>query len=94
MVPRFEWDPKKAAENLKKHGVSFEEAKTVFGDPLSSTIPDVAHSTRDQERLITVGHSARVRTLRVAHVDQGCVVRIIGARLATRPEREAYEEGQ
>lgn len=94
MELRFEWDPKKAAQNLKKHGVPFEEARTVFGDPLSSTIADPSHSAPDEERFATVGHSSRDRTLKVVHVDRGCVVRIVSARLATRSEREAYEEGE
>ena len=76
---RFEWDGKKAAANLARHGVSFEEACTVFGDPLSDTFDDPDHSA-DERRFLIVGASDRGRMLIVAHTDDGAVVRIISAR--------------
>ena len=87
---RFEWDAAKADRNLIKHGVSFEEAATVFGDPLSDTFDDPAHSKAEQ-RFIIIGSSERGRMLIVAHTDDGEVVRIISAREPTRAERESYE---
>ena len=87
---RFEWDPAKAAANLHKHGVSFEEASTVFGDTLSSTVPDPAHGEVEQ-RFVTFGVSAAGRALVLAHTDRGDVVRIISARSMTTAERRAYE---
>jgi uncharacterized protein len=88
----FEWDPNKAEANLNKHKVSFHEAATVFGDPLSITVPDPDHSF-EEERYITVGSSDRGRLLMVAHTEQDERVRIISARELTRTERDAYEEG-
>ena len=88
----FEWDKRKAAANLKKHGVSFEEAATVFGDPLSITIEDPDHS-EDETRFVIIGQSYQGRTIIVAHAERGDNIRIISARLATRRERQAYEEG-
>jgi uncharacterized DUF497 family protein len=90
----FEWDPKKATQNKKKHGVSFEEASTVFNDPLSLRIPDPVHSTPDEPRFVTVGQSSRGETLVVVHCERGDATRIISARKATRYERKAYEEGK
>lgn len=90
MSLRFEWDGGKAGRNIEKHGVSFEEAATVFGDPLSLTIEDPAHSW-SEERFVTVGDSFAHRLLVVAHTDRGDVVRIISAREATRRERKDYE---
>ena len=87
----FEWDSKKARLNRKKHRVSFEEAATVFGDPLALTFPDPDHSETEQ-RFITVGMSGAKRVLVIAHADRNDTVRIISARLATRHEREHYEE--
>jgi len=87
----FEWNPEKAARNLRKHGVAFTEAATVFGDPLSVTVPDPDHS-EDEDRYITIGLSDRNRLLMVAHAERGKRIRIISARELTRPEREAYEE--
>ena len=81
----FAWDENKAAGNLGKHGVSFEEAATVFGDPLSDTFDDPDHSVEEQ-RFIIVGTSERGRILVVAHTDDGEVVRIISAREPTRGE--------
>ena len=87
----FEWDESKAKSNLAKHGVSFEEACTVFGDPLSLTIPDPAHS-RVEERSIVLGQSHRRKLLVVVHTERGDNVRIISARRASRRERKSYEE--
>ncbi len=87
----FEWDPAKAASNVRKHSVSFQEAATVFADPLSVTALDPDHSV-DEERLIIVGTSARLRPLIVAFAERGDRVRIISARRLTRSERNAYEE--
>ncbi len=89
---QFEWDPKKAASNFAKHGVSFDEASTVFGDPLATTRPDPDHSA-NEERLLTTGISRQHRTLIVWHTDQDDTVRIIGARETTASERRTYESG-
>lgn len=88
---RFEWDENKAASNLTKHGVSFEEAVTVFGDPLSDTMPDPDHSL-EEHRFIT-GSTESGKIVVVAHTDDGETVRLIGAREATYGERRFYEEG-
>ena len=90
---RFEWDDKKALANLAKHGVSFEEAATVFGDPLSDTFDDPDHSAEEQ-RFLIVGASDRGRMLIVAHTDDEAVVRIISAREPTSGERKSYEESR
>jgi hypothetical protein len=90
---QFEWDPGKAASNLAKHGVSFEEACTVFGDPLATTVRDPDHS-EDEERLLTTGVSNKRRVVIVWHTEQDEVVRIIGAREATSRERRTYESGE
>jgi len=90
---KFEWDPRKADSNLNKHGVSFQEAASVFGDALSITYHDPDHSAREQ-RFITVGMSRSGRVLMVAHTDRGDNVRIISARKTTRKERRYYEEGE
>ena len=90
---KFEWDPNKAARNLKKHGVSFHEAATVFGDSLSTTFPDPDHSD-DEDRYITIGLSSGGRLLFVSHADRGDRVRLISAREATRGERMSHEEGK
>lgn len=89
----FSWDENKAARNLAKHGVSFEEAATVFGDPLSDTFDDPEHSA-DERRFLIVGMSERGRLLIVAHADDGPVVRVISARELTRVERAFYEESR
>lgn len=89
---QFEWDPAKAAENLAKHGVSFEEAATVFRDTLSATGTDPDHSV-GEERFVTFGVSTSGRLLLVAHTEHGGIIRIISARLATAGERMIYEEG-
>ena len=89
---RFEWDAAKAADNLATHGVSFEEAATVFRDVLSATGPDPDHSI-GEERFVTFGVSTSGRLLVVAHTEVGDIIRIISARLATSGERKIYEEG-
>ena len=88
----FKWDPRKAAANLKKHGIDFHEAATVLDDTLSTTFPDTEHSSLEP-RFLTVGMSGRGRLLVVAHTEAGDAIRIISARPATRHERGFYEEG-
>ena len=90
---KFEWDPQKADGNLKKHGVSFQEAASVLGDTLSITYPDPDHSVREH-RFITVGMSRSRRVLMVAHTDRRDNILIISARKTTRTERRYYEEGE
>jgi uncharacterized DUF497 family protein len=92
MAIGFSWDSRKAPGNERKHGVSFEEAVTAFGDLLSITIPDPDHSV-DENRFVLIGLSDKDRLLVVAHVERGDDTRIINARLATRRERTKYEEG-
>ncbi len=87
---KFEWDKEKAKNNLKKHKVSFDEAVSVFYDPLSATFSDPDHSDNEQ-RLITIGYSSHSRLLVVAHVERGMATRIISARLATAHERKRHE---
>ena len=87
----FEWDSRKEAQNRQKHGVSFREAATVFGDPLSTEFPDPDHS-QGEERYIIIGMSRRGRILVVAHTEKGDTIRIISARRATQYERRFYEE--
>ena len=89
---RIEWDPAKAANNLRKHGVSFEEASSVFYDPLAVTGADPDHS-ETEERLVTFGMSPDGQLLVVSHTERGEAIRIISARTATRTERRIYEEG-
>lgn len=86
----FEWDPNKAASNLRKHGVSFTEAATVFGDTLSTTVIDPDHSV-EEDRFITIGLSYQMRLLIIAHTERADRIRIISARELTRSEREQYE---
>ena len=86
----FEWDPNKAASNLEKHGVPFDEAATAFGDPLSLTIADPDHSDVE-ERFVLLGQSFAGHLLVVVHTHRGERIRIIGARIATRNERRSYE---
>lgn len=88
----FEWNPDKAALNLQKHGVSFQEAATVFNDPLSMTFPDPDHSI-GESRYVIIGLSRFGQLLVVAHTDRETKVRIISARKATRQERKFYEQG-
>jgi uncharacterized protein len=88
----FEWDPEKDAANQQKHGISFQEASTVFGDPLAWTIADPDHSTEEQ-RFLTIGYSSRQQLIIVAHTDREERIRIISARSATASERRTYELG-
>jgi uncharacterized DUF497 family protein len=90
MDMQVEWDPEKAAANLRKHGVSFEEAATVLGDPLSVTLPDPDHSQQEQ-RYLLLGRSSFGRPLIVSHAEEGGRVRIISARVMTPKERRSYE---
>lgn len=89
---KFQWNPNKAVSNVEKHGVSFEEAVTVFGDPLAVTIPDPDHSL-GEFRLLTIGLSRSQRLLVVSHTEREGEVRLISTRLATRQERRSYESG-
>jgi uncharacterized protein len=88
----FEWDSAKASANLRKHGVSFEEAVSTFQDDLAATARDLGHSVAEF-RFLTFGVSAGGRLLAVSHTERGNRIRIISARLATRAERKIYEEG-
>lgn len=88
---RFEWDPRKAATNLRRHGVSFEEATTVFGDPLSLTINDPEHSS-DEARFVDVGRSHLGRRLVVSYTERAGWIRIITVRRAVGCEVRQYEE--
>ena len=89
---KIEWDPKKAASNLRKHKVSFEEAATALQDPMTATGVDPDHSI-GEFRYITFGVSELGRWLVVAHTERGETIRIISARLASKGERKIYEEG-
>ena len=89
-MTEFEWDPEKAANNLRKHAISFVEAATVFFDTLSVTIPDPLHSA-EEDRFVITGLSNRQRHLVVVHSDRGVRIRIISARLASPSERKRYE---
>jgi hypothetical protein len=89
----FEWDSEKAGANLEKHGVSFEEAATVFDDPLADTYDDPDHSEGEQ-RFLTFGFSRERRGLVVAHCDRGDRVRIISARPMSRREKRQHGEGK
>jgi uncharacterized DUF497 family protein len=88
----YEWDAKKAKGNRRKHRISFEDAATVFLDPLALTFPDPDHSI-GEEREITIGRSGRQQVVFVSHCRRGDRVRIISARKTTRGERKQYEEG-
>jgi uncharacterized protein len=87
----FEWDRRKAEGNLRKHGVSFEEAVSVFADPEELMIDDPDHSLQE-ERFVSVGHSMLGRLLVVGYTERGSKIRLIFARRATMPERFDYEE--
>ena len=89
---KIEWDPGKAKSNLRKHKVSFEEASTALSDPMAATGADPDHSIAE-ERYVTFGVSERGRLLVVAHTDEGEMIRIISARIASKGERGLYEEG-
>jgi len=88
---QFEWDPEKDQQNQAKHGVSFDEGSTVFGDPFAITIDDPDHSS-DESRMLTTGYSERQRLIIVAHTDRDEGIRIISAREVTAAERRDYEE--
>jgi uncharacterized DUF497 family protein len=87
---RFTWDPAKQRRNKRKHGIEFQEATTVFGDPLGVTVSDPDHSV-GEARLVTVGQSSAGRLLVVCHVEQGDTICIISARKASAHERQNYE---
>jgi uncharacterized DUF497 family protein len=89
----FEWDDDKAESNERKHGVSFTEAMTVFGDPLALTAYDPKYSV-DEDRYITMGMSELGRLVIVSHTDRGDKIRLISARVATKRERKDYEDGR
>jgi uncharacterized protein len=89
----FDWDPKKAKRNLKKHGVSFEEASTIFDDPDFISFLDEEHSV-DEERQITIGMSIKARLLMAAHTERKRLIRIISARKATKNEEKFYNEAE
>lgn len=86
----FEWDPVKAEENLRNHGVTFAEAQTVFGDPLEVTIPDPDHSDKEF-RFLSLGRSEADRLLVISYTEHGSRIRIISAREATPKERREHE---
>ncbi len=90
---RFEWDPKKAEANLRNHGVSFDEASTVFGDPLAATVPDPDHSV-SEARFVTIGQAASQLLTVVVHTDREDVIRIISARRPTAGEKKKYAQGK
>ena len=92
MSIKFDWDPRKAQRNLRKHRIDFDEASTVFADTLSITIPDPDHS-ENEERWVTMGLSNRQRLLVVVHIKEEETIRIISARTADRFEQRKYEEG-
>jgi len=87
----FEWDTRKAESNFRKHGISFTEAGTVFGDDLAATVPDPDHSD-EEDRYITIGWSDHGRLLMISHTDRGDKIWIINARELTPRERKTYEE--
>ena len=88
----FDWDSEKAAENVAKHGVTFEEAGSIFSDPLAITFPDPDHSI-GEERVLTFGISSQGRLLAVISTDRSDTLRIVSARTTTRRERGIYEQG-
>ena len=91
----FEWDDSKAKANQAKHGVAFDEARTIFGDPFLLTFPDDEHSD-SENRFVSIGYSSRLRVLLVVHTEHESgdvlVIRIISSRRATTAERRTYEE--
>ena len=89
---KIEWDPKKAISNLKKHGVSFEEAATALNDPMAANGADHDHSITE-DRYVTFGVSEKGRLVVVSHTEKDETIRIISARKASKGERELYEEG-
>ena len=90
---RFEWDPRKAAANLQKHGISFSEAETAFYDEQAAILPDPDHSAAEEDHFLLLGLSAALRVLVVVHCvrEAGSVIRLISARKATRSERAQYD---
>ena len=90
---RIEWDAAKARANVRKHGITFDEAETAFSDDYALLLPDPDHSTIDEERLVLIGMSIAVRVLVVIHceLDNGNTIRLISARRATRTERAQYD---
>ena len=93
MSYKFDWDPTKATRNLRDHKVAFEEASTVFGDPLAMLMTDPDHS-EEEERYLLLGMSLRGRLLVVSFVERPPLTRLISAREATRYERRQYEKGK
>ena len=91
MALEFDWDSNKASTNFRKHGITFNEAATVLGDPLATTFYDPEHS-QEENRYVTIGFSERNRILVISHTDRHGVIRIISARKATGYERRFYEE--
>jgi uncharacterized protein len=91
MALRFEWDSRKALINRRKHGITFEEASTIFDDSLSITIPDPAHSA-GEDRFITIGTSVKNRLIVVVHTDRYDNIRIVSARKPTGNEKRQYEQ--
>jgi uncharacterized DUF497 family protein len=89
----FEWDPQKAISNIEKHDVSFEEASTIFHDPLSFTIDDPLHS-ENEKRMVHFGVSLKNRLLVVVFTERGSIIRIISARKASQKERKHYESNE
>jgi uncharacterized DUF497 family protein len=91
----FTWDKKKAASNLRKHRIAFDEAVTIFGDPLLRTVADLRHSA-SEERFLSVGRTGRKRLVLVAHSESegGNTIRIISARKASAKEAKIYEQGE
>ena len=92
MAFAFEWDPQKAIGNQRKHGVTFDEATTAFGDPFGIVVDDPRHSV-GEERMVLLGHSQADRLLAVMFTERGDRIRLISARTATRREHRNYEEG-
>ena len=90
---RITWDPDKAAANLEKHGVDFQDAATVFTDPLSTTFPSEDHS-ENEARFLTIGQAVTGELLVVAHTEEGEIIRVISARRTTPQERRFYEKGR
>ena len=90
---QFEWDPNKAAENLKNHGISFDEASSIFGDPLATTIDDPDHSI-GEFRFLTLGYTKNQRLIVASHTEREGRIRIISAREPTPRERSQYESEQ
>lgn len=88
----FEWDENKAAVNLSRHSISFDEAKTVFQDPFYIVFDDPDHSF-EEDRCVAIGQSTEDRLLFISYTEQGNAIRLISARKATRREKELYEEG-